>query len=319
MRSLGTCAGGVMMKGVSQLAFGLCVMLLSISPTVAQTGPPAQKLPSAYVVLPLVDSRASKCPTCDTRIELVNLSANPIDLQCFYVIGDETCNEIGFFLSLSPFQPVSWLASKGFNDTTTFSRIPPFFGEGEMKCAVLAARPELEFHNALQGRAIIFDSTGLTIDYSATAFRRLSEGDFNSTLQLNGIDYEQCPDKLHFIMLGEVPGDSESELVLVPCTQDLLNQIPTKPNVQFTIINEFETAFSASIRFKCSARLSLTEISDTLSRATLGSLTAHLIVRGSSFSLVGLAIDDFTFGGAPMTSANDPSFQGGRSATVTLP
>ncbi|MBI4514532.1 MAG: hypothetical protein HY699_01790 [Deltaproteobacteria bacterium] len=257
----------------------------------------------------------------DTRIEVLNLANQYVDLQCFYVSGGDICNEIGFFISLSPYQPSSWLASTGFSDTATYSRVPPFFGEGEMKCAVLPQRPEVEFHNVLQARAIIFGSDGQTVGYSATAFRRLSDGDFTSVFSLDGADYEQCPDKLHFTLLGATAGVSESEMVLVPCTQDLLNQIPTQPNVQYTITNEFEQSFSAAITFKCFDRRTLLQISNTLGRATLGTDTAHVTVRGTSFPLIGLAIDRFTFGNpaTPMTSANDPSFQGGRTATVIFP
>jgi hypothetical protein len=301
---------------LNRLTVALAVVLLSSVATRAWAGPPAQKLPSAFVVLPLIQSSNG---TRDTRIELVNLTDKTIDVQCFYVYGDESCNEIGFFLTMTPFQPVSWLATRGFSDVSTFSRVPPFFGEGELKCLVLPQRPEVAYHNALQGRAIIYGSDGQTIAYSATAFRRLTDGDYTGQLALDGVTYDQCPYELHFHMLAEQPGLSESEMVLVPCTEDLLTQTPTQPNVQYSIINEFEQAFSASIKFKCFDRRKLTDISNTLASSTLGSDTAHVVVRGSSFALIGLGIDHFTFSATPRTSANDPSFQGGRSATVNLP
>jgi hypothetical protein len=292
----------------------LTAVLLGALAPLASAGPPAQKLPSALVVFPLVESNGV---SRETRVQLVNLSNETIDLQCFYVHGD-TCGEIGFFLSMTANQPISWLASQGYNNIETFSRIPPFFGEGELKCAVLPRFPEVEYHNVLQGRASVFGTDGQAVAYSATAFRRLTDGDFTGVISMDGVTYEQCPNKLHFIVLAETPS-SQSELVLVPCTQDLLNQVPTEPNVQFLVINEFEQSFSASIRFECFDRRRLTSITNTLDRNTLGTDTAHIIVRGSSFSVIGLAIDRLTFDGFPLTSGNDPSFEGGRSATVTLP
>ncbi|HVN86341.1 MAG TPA: hypothetical protein VMW17_16020 [Candidatus Binatia bacterium] len=285
----------------------------------AQTGPPAQKLPSALVVLPLIDSgtNGSDGVSRDTRVEVVNLTANSVDLQCFYV-DSTSCNEIGFFLTMTPYQPLSWLASEGYNDIRTFSRVPGFYGRGEMKCAVIARLPQVEFHNALQARAVVFGSDGTSVGYSATAFRRLTDGDYTGAMPLDGVTYEQCPDRLHFTLLGQVAGQSESELILVPCTQDLLTQTPSQPNVSLTIINEFEQSFSAAIKFKCYDRRKLTDVASTLDRTALGSDTAHVIVRGG-LSLIGLGIDQFTFNGAPLTAANDPSFQGGRSATVTFP
>jgi len=313
------------MKWSKVLVLALSVSLLGRASAIAQSGPPAQKLPSALVVLPLIVSGVDDRDGVnrETRVEVVNLSGNPIDLQCFYVgvtsdISGNTCNEIGFFLSLTPYQPLSWLASEGFNDVTTFSRVPGFFGKGEMKCAVIAQRPEIEFHNALQARAIIYGADGNSVGYSATGFRRLVDGDYTGVIPLDGVTYEQCPDQLHFTLLGEVAGVSESEMILVPCTEDLLTQTPTQPNVSVSIINEFEQQYSAAIKFKCFDRRDLIDISSTLDRNTLGSDTAHVVVRGG-FSLIGLAIDHFTFNGAPLTSANDPSFQGGRSASVTFP
>ena len=314
------------MKWSNVLAIAVSATLLARTPGIAQSGPPAQKLPSALVVLPLiisgVDGRDGV--SRETRVEVVNLSGNPIDLQCFYIgvssdITGNSCNEIGFFLSLTPYQPLSWVVSEGFNDVTTFSRVPGFDGTGEMKCAVVAQQPQVEFHNALQARAIIYGADGNSVGYSAVGFRRLIDGDYTGVIPLDGVTYEQCPDRLHFTVLGEVSGTSESEMILVPCTEDLLTQTPAQPNVSILIINEFEQQYSAAIKFKCFDRRDLIDISNTLDRNTLGSDTAHVVVRGSSFSLIGLAIDHFTFNGAPLTSANDPSFQGGRSASVTFP
>ena len=54
--------------------------------------PPAQKLPSALLVFPLVRASATQ----DTRVEIMNLTSAPVSLQCFYVVSG-TCNEIGFY------------------------------------------------------------------------------------------------------------------------------------------------------------------------------------------------------------------------------
>jgi hypothetical protein len=314
MRTFSGAAVGNLMKAMNWVV-GLLALVAAA--TAALAAPPAQKLPSALVVLPLLETGVFDGVMRETRIELVNLANQTVDLQCFFVY-EESCNEIGFFVTMTPFQPVSWLASTGFNDLATLTRVPPFVGRGEMKCAVLARRPEIEFHNVLQARAIIFGDNGQTVAYSATAFRRLSDGDFTGLMPLDGVTYEQCPEKLHFTVIGERPGISESKLVLVPCTQDLFNQIPSQPNVQFTIINEFEQAFSAATRFKCFHRSSLTQISNTLARTTLGTDIAHLVIRSTGLPVIGLVIDHFTFG-VPLTAGNDPSFEGGRSATVTFP
>lgn len=316
------CGGGMLnlLRRTVRALVPIGVMLCLWPAAAAWGAAPAQKLPSALLVFPLVEVDDAGG---DTRVELVNLSGNNLQLQCFYVYGD-SCTEIGFFLSLTPYQPVSWSANTGLNDTFTVSAVPPFFGTGEMKCAVVPPVPDadLDLYNALQGRATVFDSDGRTVSYSAIAFQRLSPGTFDGVLPLDGVTYAQCPDKLHFDLLADQPSGtppSVSEMVLIPCQQDLLFQEPTTINVQYIIVNEFEQQFSTSIFVTCFEKIALSDISDSLRRTTLGSDTAHVIVRGGSGPLLGLVIDDVPFAGKTGTAGNEPSFSTGRSATVLFP
>ncbi|MFQ5666659.1 MAG: hypothetical protein ACE5I7_09530 [Candidatus Binatia bacterium] len=313
----------------------LCCLL----PVRAGAGsPPEQKLPSALLVYPLIEvpgtcqddssvtcSSDSDCAPSpggpciqsgDTRVELVNLSGHGVLAQCFYVNG-EGCNEVGFLISLTPYQPLSWLASAGLSNTLTGSAAPPFFGTGELKCAVVPpqSQPQIQFHNTIQGRATVFRSDGRTVSYGAVGFRRLSDGNFTGVLALDGKTYAQCPSKLHFDVLADQPG-ATSEMVLLPCSQDLLFQEPTSVTVQLLIINEFEETFSTSLRFTCFDQRALGDIADSLVRSTLGTDTAQVIVRGVGEPLLGLVVDAVPAAG---TAGNEPSFQGGRPATVIFP
>lgn len=274
--------------------------------------PPAQKLASAVIVFPYIENSG----TVDTRIELINMSEQDIELRCFYVRQSD-CNEIGFFLNLTAEQPLTWLASEGARNVLTFSAVPPFDGVGELKCAVDPKRPELDFHNVLQGRSIVYDRiTGETVAYGADGFLRLEGGGFSNVVDLDGFTYEECPERLHFQTLATngVSGD----LILVPCSQDLLTQTPVETTVQLAIVNEFEQVFSASFRFKCHTRQALSRFGP-LQRAVLGTDTAHLIVRGVSVPLLGLVVDRFDALGQRHTAVNEPFLEGGRSATIIFP
>jgi len=286
---------------------------------VAVTGqPPAQTLPAALLVYPLIQTSATR----DTRIEIMNLTPSLVTVQCFYVTGD-TCNHIDFFLTLTAQQPVSWTASTGANGNGR--RVaPPLIGEGELKCVVEPTSQDVAAHNALQGRALISDSVGSdtvaqTVGYTAIAFRRLSPGDFTGVIQLDGVTYEQCPDRLHFNALASQPG-SDSELVLVPCSEDLLNGIPASSPIQFAVISELEETFSGSVGLTCFQRRRFSTIA-ALRRSSIGTDTMHLIVRAIDVPVIGLIIDHFEVPGsdALSTSANNPYLDGGRSATITLP
>jgi len=317
--------GGWMMRFLRRTTYSLALlgMLICVPTGRAAGDPPAQKLPSALLIFPLVQADDSGG---DTRIELLNLSGKGQDLQCFYVQGDdETCNEIGFFLSLTPYQPISWLVTEGLDDVLTHSAVPPFFSHGgELKCAVVPpnGQTDLEFHNTIQGRATVYSSSGATVSYGAVAFQRLSPGDFTGVMSLDGRTYAQCPDKLHFDVIADQPTavpPSTSDLILVPCSEDLLLQIPATITVQFLIISEFEQQFSTSISVTCFDREMLSQISGSLLRPTLGTDTAHLVIRGVNGPLLGLVVDSVPFAGETGTAGNEPSFQGGRSATLVFP
>jgi hypothetical protein len=275
--------------------------------------PPEQKLPSALVVFPYIVSDS----THDTRIELINMSNSEISLQCFYVRQSD-CVEVGFFVSLTAQQPLSWLARDGANNVLTFTAVPPFDGVGELKCAVQPRTPELAAHNALQGRALVYDTVGgETVGYGAIGFQRLSPGSFSGVVDLDGSTYEECPDRLHFQVLTRQTGLT-SDMILVPCSEDLLTQVPTETTVQLAIVNEFEQVFSSSFRFKCHTSLSFSHIS-TLGSSTLGTDTAHVVVRGVDAPVIGLVVDRFIGFGQTQTTANEPYLEGSRSATVVFP
>jgi len=279
---------------------------------VAEGVPPAQKLASALLEFPYIAFSG----TTDTRIELINMSDRTQTVQCFYVRQSD-CNEIGFFVSLTAGQPLSWLVSTGTRNVLTFTAVPPFDGVGELKCAVAPRTPEIASHNVLQGRAIVYDRiTGETVGYGASGFQRLVPGDFPGVVDLDGFTYEACPERLHFQVLTatSVSGD----LVLVPCAQDLLTQTPTQTVVQLAIVNEFEQVFSSSFRFRCHTRLSLGGIG-ALRKAVLGTDTAHLVVRGVDSPLLGLVVDRFDALGARQTAVNEAFLEGGSPATVIFP
>lgn len=284
--------------------------------SIAYPSAPAQRLPSALLIFPLVVADG----TTDTRIEVVNLSSRPVKASCFYVDGN-SCNELGFFVSFTPHQPLSWLASRGlFNGR---SAVPPFFGTGEMKCLVVADREDLDAHNTIQGRAVVFDSSGdQTAGYGAIGIRRLTPGPTPSVVRMDGVEYDRCPDEQHFAFLAAEdsdPPDARSEVVFAPCSEDLANQVFGSTTIQFRIVNEFEQVLSAATSVTCHARRVLADIHPAFSRAFLGSPTGHLTVRAVDSPVITLLIDRFPVGSGVASAANEPILEGGRSATITFP
>ncbi len=280
---------------------------------------PAQRLASAFLVFPYVVHSGSK----ETLVTLINMAERDVRVNCFFikdagpVLG---CLEVGFSVNLTPLQPFSWYVGDGTNNPLTFTAAPPFDGVGELKCAVDPEIPDLDAHNVLQGRATVFDDDdGDTVAYGAIGFQRRVPGHYSGVISLDGFTYDQCPERLHFQVLAQQSG-SNSSLILTPCEEDLLTQTPTSTVVQMQIVNEFEQVFSSSRDFTCLSVLSFSSIS-TLRRSTLGTDTAHLVLRGVSSPLVGMVIDRFTGGpdNSLHSSANDPYLEGGRRSTVIFP
>lgn len=285
---------------------------------VAGAQAPPQRLPSAVLIYPLIQVEGGGA-TVDTRVELVNLTSRPVSLKCLYVPA-QSCSPLNFYVHLTPNQPLSWLASRGlFSSSAT--AVPPFHSSGELKCIVRPDEPGLERHNAIQGRAAVFGADGQTIGYSAVGFLRLVDGDLNHVIPLDGATYSQCPDEQHFLFLASTgQAASESEIIIAPCSEDLENLIAPPTTVQFLVINEFEQQLSAATSVTCYARRTLRQINSAFTRATLGTDTGHVIVRGVQTPVLAMLVDRFlTPDGAPATAGNEPALRGGRAAEIRFP
>ncbi len=279
---------------------------------------PAQRLPSAILMYPNVRASGSY----DTRIEMVNLSSRDQQVKCYY-LSAPTCNGTNFFVRLTPNQPISWLASKGTVGTGNFLvSVPPFFGEGSLKCIVIPDENSTEHQNAIQGRAIAFGPNGETESFGAIGIRRIEPGPFSNTLNLDGSTYAQCPDEYHFTIIASESNDpaTESEIVLSTCDEDLENLISANVVVQFQLINEFEQLLSASTSVRCYDRKVLRQINSVFTRDTLGTPTGQLIARGVGGAVIAVIVDKFrTPNGVPAVAGNEPALSRGRTARIRIP
>lgn len=291
--------------------------------SLALAASPPQRLPSAVLIYPLIVVEGGG-NTVDTRVEIVNLSRRDVELGCIYV-PSSTCSGFDFHVRLTPNQPLSWRASRGVFNTATFTAVPPFSGTGELKCVVETELEQLDAHNTIQGRAAVFGADGQTIGYSAFGVLRLVDGPLTDVIELDGVTYTQCPDEQHFAIVASDssnPPDlaAQSELVLAPCTEDFANLHPTTTIVQFQLFNEFEQVLSASVNVTCFLRRPLPAISHIFTKATLGTDTGHLIVKGVQSPVLALVIDRFrTSANTPVTAGNEPALRGGRAAQIRFP
>jgi len=233
--------------------------------------------------------------------------------------------ETDFRLTLTKRQPISWSVNQGLSELPLNDAPgqgdPPQFNEGnippapenpfmgELICIQVDVATELPTdRNDLKGEATIVSIIDEQLDarkYTAVgipAIQGAQDGDPN-TLNIGGPDaeYNACPNVLtlnHFFDNatvtshgGTLAGPVRSEITVVPCANDFLNQDLniTTATLQFLIYNEFEQRFSTSTKITCFEETFLTDI-DTrpgpegdafsiFSAGVQGTLTGHSTIR----------------------------------------
>jgi len=250
--------------------------------------------------------------TRDTVIKISNTSNSMVHVHCFYVNGAQQCNETDFDFWLTRQQPTIWVASLGrayLPDAGLFpGLIPPVPQgfEGELKCVQVDEALIPLRGNALTGQANLVDDIGDVSQYNALSFQGNPDmnaigGDTNMTLDLTpfnqGGTYSACPAVLLFDHFAEGVTDMvadaslSTELTLVPCSEDLENQIPSSRTVNFDIINEFENHFSVGLTFSCwfNEPLNDRRFGGALGISALLTQSAYSRITSSNGGVIGLA------------------------------
>jgi hypothetical protein len=263
--------------------------------------------------------------------------------------------EVDFDIWLTKQQPTHWLVSEGRNieRDCDFGEscagfppglVPPMPEfEGELKCVQVMSTGEPFGGNSLEGVATIKVTRNNSTDrqsegdfgaYNAIGIRALLDspgtGDDLRTLRLDGERYDACPERIilnHFATGADGPalngsGTVETELTLVPCSQDFELQEPGEVTIQFLVYNEFEQRFSASTTVRCYFNEEITSIDSltdpdrsVFSFEVLGTDVATAIITpvarpdGTSGGLIGVAerivSDGSDFGRALMNLHGD--------------
>ena len=223
------------------------------------------------------------------------------------------------------------------------TRVPPVPEDpfvGELKCIAINPDGTPAARNELKGEALIEQSTKENLDvasYNALGIQAtgVSSGEAN-VLTLGGpedaAEYNGCPNYLilnHFFDDAEnpTPGtDAEvyTNLVLVPCTEDLLRQVPGSAVVQYLVFNEFEQRFSTSRSVKCFEDVKLCNIDTRDCERSIfnvnvsGTLTGQTRMNPIGDGLLGIAIERH---GDDRSAAFNLHMQGARAEAdaITIP
>lgn len=183
------------------------------------------------------------------------------------------------------------------------SSIPPVAQDpfiGELKCIVVDDNDRPLPRNDVHGHVtIIGPEPGDLSGYNALGIRATDENNGDRTLVLgrpgvadDPVEYHGCPAVLildHFFdfAVDPITGDTvTTDLTLVPCTEDFLQQRVFRTTVQFLVFNEYEQRFSTSRPVECFREIQLSNI-DTMtnnrsifSAQVAGTLTGQTRLRG---------------------------------------
>jgi hypothetical protein len=211
------------------------------------------------------------------------------------------------------------------SDTNGGTRVPPV-GEspfvGELKC--IEADPITRLPPACQGTACRNDLEGAatitrveavggtpvidTEKYNAVGLRTTSVNNGDNVLTIGGpnAEYQPCADVLVFNHLfdGAIDpisgiGVAQSNLSLVPCTEDFLVQAIPHVTAQFLVYNEFEQRFSTSRPVDCLLSSQISNIDTTQSNRSIfsasvaGTVAGQTRITGVNGGLIGAATLSF--------------------------
>lgn len=301
--------------------------------------------PGSVIIFPKISSNSSE----ETVIQISNAAGSAAELRCFYVngalvedFGVPAWSITDFQLKLTALQPTVWTAGNGLPPVPPDMRpaglypgpVPPV-GDGflgELRCVVVSSNESPVSRNVLTGEATIINRTnGSARKYQATTLRGLPGNNNDNTLLLNDQEYTSCPRILlmnHFFDGAPDPvsgAELSTTLTLVPCSVDFELSNPGTASVQFTVINELEQRFSASLELTCFTNVKLTQISrpvfDFATQGTLvGQTRIRAIVDGDTthgHAILGLA-EEFRGGDTMGTAMNLHFIAGNLQADVIV-
>lgn len=206
--------------------------------------------------------------------------------------------------STDPFDPTCDQSNQACNDAGFDpGRIPPVSPgfQGELKCIEVDQSGAPISGNHMKGEATLITQSPQLSDgplvagdaskYNAVGIIGLDSNDSNTVLCLGGTasaqcpagaEYEGCPNEVllsHYAESTSSPLLDEffdlstvnTEITVVPCSQDFETQTPSRVRVQFAIYNEFEEPFSTSTTVSCWGNFFLAEVNPVLTAASLGS------------------------------------------------
>ncbi len=307
-------------KGMSPAA---AIAALLCGP-LAAAAQPVHDVAASLLVFPKVIADGTR----DTIIQIGNVSNSLLFASCWYVNGalsspelppgpfnPPLCTVAEFRIALTAQQPTHWLASSGrlaggseppcspthLNCSGAGidpGSVPPASEfSGHLLCLETDAAGEPFSGNHLNGDATVKELTsGDVTRYSAVGLLGLETNNGDAVLEL-GTEYSSCPQSWSFAHSAEGaedpmagPGSTiATRVTVVPCAQNLADQLASTVTLSLQVTNEFESVFTTSAQVTCWGDVPLAAISPVFDAASLGTPTARTRI-GSIASTPGIFV-----------------------------
>lgn len=266
----------------------------------------------------------------------------PLDLDCRgHACDPATSGGPRATSDIAPAIAVADCCDAGFDP----GRVPPVAPDftGELKCVEVDSGGGPISGNSLKGEATLEDvASGDVSKYNAIGIKGNNNNNGDGTLCLGGsaapgdpdacplgAEYDACPFSWYLDHAAVGASDSVADhngvaslvntnLTLVPCTENFETQVPTSVTVQFRVTNEFEQTLTASTTVTCWASWDLgakngNGVSDIFNASTLGGNLAQTRIRSAALTPRGVlaVIEETHLADIPSGTA---SFSTARSA-----
>jgi hypothetical protein len=301
----------------------------------------------------------------ETDFDIVLTARQPIAWEASDGLSDfcspnaepgEPCIPLDGTSRKGPLDPTAPSGVKRFqsNAGTRILPVPETPFQGELKCIVIDQTSGEPVRgtaaNVLIGQATLETAEDDSLDvakYNAIGIKALAEGNSDPnpnvlTLQNSPAgqgDYEGCPNVIilnHFFDAAINPADDNLQIftwpVFVPCTENLLQQIPGAAIAQYLVFNEFEQRFSTSNTVQCFRATGLSSIDTTQPENSIfnvgvaGTLVGQTRVTPIGSGLLAVALEFHATDSPVLNNGNHSAdvnvhYQGQRSAAdrITLP
>jgi len=247
------------MKTYLKLAVGTSLSLAMIAGS-AVAGQPNVNQKGSLMIFPLVDTYENR----DTIVRIENDGPSTVWVECYMKNASKASSDFAFPLTREASISIS-MVDKGFRELGRGKLYPweKFSNtyQGELKCFAVDSDISVQRnYNYLSGTATVVDYDAQTaFEYNSWNFKALfaaADPIVPGILNLDGKEYDQCPDyvKFTYVKPGRAEGVGSSPLTagyshiaVASCTQDLRqDKMQHFTKLQFSIYDADENPLSGS-------------------------------------------------------------------------